>query len=122
MDDEAAIIATVRDYWEGWFDGDTERMRRALHPALTKTGVEAGTSDRLLSGPMTAEDMIGWTRDGEGVATRPADFAYEITVDDCYHRIAAVTVSSAIYREYLHVVRTPDGWKIVNALYTPVRY
>jgi hypothetical protein len=27
-------------------------------------------------------------------------------------------VHSAIFREYLHLVRTPDGWRILNALYT----
>ena len=29
-DDLAAIDATVRDYFEGWFDGDAGRMERAL--------------------------------------------------------------------------------------------
>jgi len=27
-------------------------------------------------------------------------------------------VRSAVYREYVHLVRTTDGWKIVNTLYT----
>lgn len=118
MDDSDAVIATVRDYWEGWFDGDVERMRRALHPALTKVGVVGDPPDRRPTPPMTAGDMIGWTGEGEGVATRPADFAYEVTVDDLHREIATVTVHSAIYREYLHLVRTPDGWRILNALYT----
>jgi Putative lumazine-binding len=120
MDDKDAIIATARDYWEGWFDGDAERMKRALHPGLTKTGVVIDASGGRVTEPMTAGDMIGWTGDGEGVASRPADFAYDVTVDDVYHQIATVTVHSAIYREYLHLVKTPDGWKILNALYTRV--
>jgi len=34
--DEAAIAAIALDYFEGWFDGDAVRMRRALHPELAK--------------------------------------------------------------------------------------
>jgi hypothetical protein len=121
MDDEDAIVATVKDYWDGWFDGDAERMERALHPALAKTGVRVDASGLPITAAMTAEDMIGWTRDGDGVAEKPADPASEITINDIYHQIATVTVRSGIYREYLHLVKTPDGWKILNALYMRVR-
>jgi len=34
--DEAAIVGTVLDYFEGWFQGDAIRMERALHPELAK--------------------------------------------------------------------------------------
>ena len=30
LPDVPAIVATVRDYFEGWFDADEERMARAL--------------------------------------------------------------------------------------------
>ena len=30
---------------------------------------------------------------------------------------AIATVRSAVYREYVQLVRTPDGWKIVNTLW-----
>jgi hypothetical protein len=39
VDDKDAVVATVKDYFEGWFDGDAERMERALHPGLAKTGI-----------------------------------------------------------------------------------
>jgi hypothetical protein len=112
---------TVKDYWEGWFDGNAERMARSLHPALAKTGVRVDESGNQIIVSMTAEEMIGWTRDGEGVAQRPADATCEVTIKDRYHQIGTVTVRSAIYREYLHLVKTADGWKILNALYMRVR-
>jgi hypothetical protein len=51
-----------------------------------------------------------------GVAEKPADFAYDISVGDTYSRVATVTVHSAIYREYL----PSDGGRLedLNALYT----
>ena len=100
--------------------GDAERMERALHPALAKTGATADPPGVQVSRAMTATEMVGWTRDGEGVAEKPADFAYEITVNDIFDHIATVTVHSDVYREYLHLVRGPDGWRILNALYARV--
>ena len=48
---ENAIRATVSDYIEGWFDGDAERMERALHPELAKRcrGIEGDDPDALES-------------------------------------------------------------------------
>ena len=32
--DSSAIRATALDYVEGWYEGNAERMSRALHPEL----------------------------------------------------------------------------------------
>jgi hypothetical protein len=121
VDDRDAIVATVRDYWEGWFDGHAERMERAVHPRLAKTGAVVDGSGPRITGSMTAADMIRWTRAGEGVAEKPADTAFKITINDLYHEIATVTVHSGVYREYLHLTKTPEGWRILNALFTRMR-
>jgi hypothetical protein len=115
--DNDAIIATAMDYFEGWFDGDAERMARALHPDLDKRGVNVDTTGGQLSDSRTASQMIGWTRHGEGKAERPADLAIKVRVDDIYQQIATATVYSAVYIEYLQLMRTPQGWRIVNALF-----
>lgn len=117
MDDESAVAATVSDYWEGWFDGDAERMQRALHPALAKSAAVSEAPGLRIAGPMSALDMIGWTQAGEGIADSTVGRAFDLTINDIYHEIATVTVRSGIYREYLHLVKTLDGWRILNALY-----
>jgi hypothetical protein len=114
VDDRAAIVAAVLDYFEGWFDGDASRMARALHPGLAKRGLEDGA--RTLD-ETTAEQMVDATGRGVGRARDPGDRRIEVTVVDVYGAIASATVSSAVYHEYVHLVRTPDGWKIVNALW-----
>ena len=48
-----------------------------------------------------------------------ADRTLDVEVEDLYGDIASVTVRSAVYREYLHLVRTSAGWKIANALWRP---
>src|SRR5688572_28796302 len=106
MDDKDAVVATVEDYFEGWFDVDVERMTRALHPALAKTGIALDPLGKQVTDSMTAEDMIGWTREGQGVASKPANFTFDVTVNDMYQQIATVTVHSTVYREYLHLAKT----------------
>jgi ketosteroid isomerase-like protein len=106
------IVAVARDYFEGWFDGDEARMERALHPDLVKrrAGNELGIT--------TKERMLELTREGEGKEDG-ADRTLRIEVEDVYGDIASVTVHSAVYHEYVHLVRTSGGWKIANALWQP---
>lgn len=101
--DREAVVATALDYFEGWFDGDEARMERALHPDLAKrrAGDELGTT---------------LTRQGEG-RKDAADRRLEVEVTGLYADIASATVRSAICHEYLHLVRTREGWKIANALW-----
>ena len=110
--DEDAVVATVRDYFEGWFDGDPVRMERALHKDLVKrcNGDDLGVT--------TKERMLELTRRGEGKEDA-ADRTLDIEVEDVYGDIASVTVCSAVYHEYVQLVRTRDGWKIANALWQP---
>ena len=114
-DDHAAIEAAVLDYFEGWFDGDVERMRRALHPGLAKRTLRPTGLDKF-----TAEQMIAWTGEGRGRELDVPDRAIEIEIADVDDGIASVVVHSAVYVEYVHLVRVDDGWKIVNALWRRV--
>ncbi len=104
------ITQTVLDYYEGWFDSDAVRMERALHPDLVKrrSGDELGTT--------TKQRMIELTERGEGKGDG-ADRQVDVTVEDVYEEIASVTVRTAPYYEYLHLVRTSEGWRIANVLW-----
>jgi Putative lumazine-binding len=112
MDDEAAVVAAALDYFEGWFDGDVERMDRALHPDLVKRS----SGEKL--GITTKERMLELTAAAEGTEDGK-DRRLEVEIEDLHGDIASVTVRSAVYHEYLHLVRTHDGWKIANALWRP---
>jgi hypothetical protein len=125
--DRRAITAVVHDYYESWYEGDAERMARSLHPNLAKRAPMAaiqafrpdigGDPDSLDED--TRQTMVDLTAQGVGTtrAGSSEDRAIEVRIDDMYQWIASVTVRSPIYHEYLHLVRTSDGWKIVNALW-----
>ena len=117
--DEAAIRATMDDYYLGWFDADGERMARALHPELAKRGwLRLGDGDPILDVD-TFDTMTGLAAAGRGRRTDPAERAYSVRIDDVDGDIATGTVHSALYIDYLHLVRTSDGWRILNALWRP---
>jgi hypothetical protein len=112
--DKAAVEEVTRDYFEGWFSGNTERMDRALHPSLVKRAAERRSPAEF---PFTTKDqMMKFTAAGEG-ASDVGDGRLDITVADIHENIANVTVRGGVYREYLQLVRVGDGWKIVAALW-----
>ena len=109
MTNHDQITATVRDYFEGWYDADTVRMERALHHNLVK---RSHTVDRIL----TKDAMVEMTRSGNG-RDDGKDRTLTIHVHDIHDGIANVTVESAVYREYVQLVRADGGWKIVGTLW-----
>jgi hypothetical protein len=117
MGDEDLVVAAVHDYFDGWFDGDASRMERALHPDLVKRSPGPDQASSL--GFITAAQMVEWTGHGEGtrIAERLSDRSIEVSVLDLNDDIATVLVRSEPYHEYLHLVRTREGWKIANALW-----
>ena len=114
-----AIVAAALDYYEGWFEGESERMERVLHPDLVKRSLaEDGMSVETIS----AREMVEATAKGIGLTRDPGKQARDIQihVDHVYEDIATVTVTSAIYVDYLQLAHTRDGWKIVNVLWDRV--
>jgi hypothetical protein len=53
---------------------------------------------------------------GKGGGESP-DAEYQIFVDDIEVDIATARVLSLEYLDYLHLVKTNDGWKISNILF-----
>lgn len=110
--DDPAILQACLDYFEGWYDGDTVRMERALHPELVKRSPEGDGLDET-----SAQWMLDATARGAGTRDDPDERRLEVTVEHAYGDIASATVTSVPYVEYLQLVRTSEGWKIVNTLW-----
>ncbi len=112
----ASIEATLRDYVEGWYQGDAARMDACLHPDLAKR-FPAGTGPGDTAGlqGVTKEHMVELTAAGGGGVPGAE---YEIEVLHVSGRIATARVHSLEYLDYVHLVETGDGWKIANILFT----
>ena len=112
MSDSEAVVRAALDYFEGWYDADVERLDRVLHDQLVKrrpAQLEGGGASTT-----TKQRMLELAREGAGIEDKTDD-PIDVTVADIHHDIATAVVRSAQYREYLHLVRTEEGWQIVGA-------
>jgi hypothetical protein len=116
--EQELVMQAVLDYFEGWFDGDSERMDRALHPGLAKRSLRQVDPGSPELRTLTKERMVALTAEGGGKGdVAGGDRRIDVEVVDLHGNVASVVVRSTVYREYLHLVRADDGWKIVNALW-----
>jgi len=115
MTDEAQVRSAVLDYIEGWFDGDAIRMERALDPELVKRcrGIEGDDPDALET--LTQREMVDATADGAGREEDAEDRQISVQLTYQGENIASATCLCHRYVDLLHLIRTPEGWRIVNA-------
>src|SRR5437762_9047816 len=91
--DKAAIKQTALDYIEGWYEGNAERMERALHPELAKRIVRTNpqnNASRLEQ--MSAMTLVQGTRAGGGTKTPKERRQKEVTILDVFENAASVKV------------------------------
>jgi hypothetical protein len=116
--DSAAIRATAMDYIMGWYNGDADRMERALHPELAKRIVMVsaqngrGSLDQI--GAMT---LVQRARRGGGKDTPLSQQQKDIEILDIFRNVASVKVTMSGWVDYMHIARFNGRWVIVNVLW-----
>jgi hypothetical protein len=116
--DGAAIKQTALDYIEGWYEGNAERMERALHPELAKRIVETNPqTGRSRLNQMSAMSLVQGTRAGGGTKTAKDKQQKDVTILDVYEGAASVKVVAGAWIDYLHMARFNGRWVIVNVLW-----
>lgn len=116
--DSAAIVATALDYIEGYYEGDGDRMARALHPELAKRIVrtDADTGESRL-GDMDDERLVEITRSGAGTRIPAERRRQDVEILDIFGSAASVRIDAGGWIDYLHLARWNGEWKIVNVLW-----
>ena len=116
--DVEAIMKTALDYGQGWYDGDAERMERALHPDLAKRVLMQ--NPRTGKGKiehMSALRLIQGTRKGGGSRTPPEQQKTTVTILDVFGNAASVKLEMHDWIDYMHMSRVDGRWVIVNVLW-----
>jgi hypothetical protein len=119
-DDTEAILKTVLNYIEGWETGDSSRMALSLHQGLTKHGIvpaKSGYGTDILNA--SYQEMVNWTVYQKGNLKDHRKPESDIKINELGRNIASVTCISKQYIDYLHLARTENGWKILNAIWEP---
>jgi hypothetical protein len=116
--DSSSIRATALDYVEGWYEGNPERMGRALHPELVKRIVASDTATkRSVLENMGASALVNGTRHGWGKQTPRNRQQKDVTILDIFGHAASVKAVMADWIDYIHMAKVDGRWVIVNVLW-----
>ena len=115
--DTAAIKQTALDYIEGWYEGNPERMERALHPELAKRIVRTSPEGYSRLDQMSAMSLVLGTRRGGGKNTPAEKQQKDVTILDVYENAASVKVVASDWIDYLHMAKSNGRWVIINVLW-----
>ena len=115
--DSAAIRRAALDYVEGWYEGNADRMARALHPELAKRIVRTDSSGISRFQNMTAAQLIEATGRGGGRNTPSDQQQKDVVILDIFGSAASVRATMSGWVDYMHLARWNGEWKIVNVLW-----
>jgi hypothetical protein len=116
--DTTAIRATALNYVEGWYEGNAERMARALHPELVKRiVVRDTTTGRTMVQGMGTSVLVNSTRHGYGKETPRERQQKDVSVLDIFGNAASVKAVMADWIDYMHMAKVDGRWVIVNVLW-----
>lgn len=118
--DSAAVRAAALDYVEGWYEGNAERMERAVHPKLAKRIIAFSkdkTKNENVLNEMNGVQLVDGTRKGYGKNTPPDRQIKTITILSMYNNSASVKAEMGEWIDFMHLGRWNGEWKIINVLW-----
>ena len=115
--DREAIKATALDYIEGWYEGNAERMERALSPDLAKRIVRTNPQGQSMLQQMSAMGLVQGVKHGGGTKTPKEKQQKDVTILDVFGNAASVKIIASDWIDYLHVAKFNGRWVIVNVLW-----
>lgn len=115
--DKEDIKQTALDYIEGWYEGNPERMERALHPDLAKRIVMTNPQGWSQLQQMSAMGLVQGVKRGGGKNTPKEKQQKDVTILDVFNNAACVKVVASDWIDYLHVAKWNGRWVIVNVLW-----
>ena len=115
--DSEAIKQTALDYIEGWYEGNSERMERAVHPELAKRIVRTNPEGYSRVEQQSAMTLVMNTRRGGGKNTPKEKQQKDVTILDVYENAASVKVVASDWIDYLQMAKANGRWVIINVLW-----
>jgi hypothetical protein len=109
-DDSSAVRATVTNYIEAYYTGDTHRMEQTLHPHYLKHMIH----NDIPMQEKTASQMIEEVRN-HGVPDIPqADRTEQVIVLDVAGNIASAKLVTPGWVDYVTLTKSGGDWKILS--------
>ena len=116
--ERAAVEAAVTDYVQALYKAEPERIARAVHPALQKTGVyrrpdskEYGVRSNMNFDQL--KHLAGqWNKGG-----RRTDLKYKVEVFDVLDQTACAKLTADWGIDYMELLKCEGQWKILHVLW-----
>lgn len=115
--DKTAITQTALDYIEGWYEGNPDRMERALSPDLAKRIVRTDPQGRSMLQQMSAMGLVQNVKRGGGKNTPKERQQKDVTILDVFENAASVKIVASDWVDYLQMAKFNGRWVIVNVLW-----
>ena len=117
--DRAAVERAVLDYVEGFYEGDTTKLVRSVHPDVTKYGYYIPRdSTRYLGEAMPFAEFLAYAR---GIKARgrpaPADAPKRVEVFDVQNQTASAKLTAWWGTDYLLLAKYDGRWMIRQVLW-----
>ncbi len=116
-EDEAGIRATALDYIEGYYEGNPDRMERALHPHLAKRIARTDANGHTRVDQMSALELVQIIRTGSGKNIPKDKQIKNVTILDVFGNTASVRAEMQEWIDYMHMAKVNGQWKIINVLW-----
>ena len=115
--DAELIREAALDYIEGFYEGNAERMERALHPELAKRIVHTGTNGKSSLSQMGALTLVQSTRARRGKPESKEKQQKDVSILDIFGNTASVKVTATDWIDYMHLAKWNGRWVVVNVLW-----
>ena len=115
--DKTGIKETALDYAEGWYEGNAERMERALHPDLAKRIARKDDKGNSRLENMSAMTLVQVTRRGFGKQTPKEQQQKDVKILDAMESSAVVKLVMRDWVDYMQMAKIGGRWVIVNVLW-----
>lgn len=116
--DSIKIVECVKNYIEGWFNGDVVRMDKALHPDFIKHSakIHTDTGGSIIE-TLSKSQLLEYTKSGYGKQTPRDKAIVKVDIFEINTDFATAKSWTPEFYDYIHLVKFNGEWKILNVLY-----
>ena len=120
--EEQAVKNAVLDYVEGFYEGDTLKIKRSILQAVNKYGYyQPKDSQKYAGEPMSFKEMIQYSANvKKNNRPAPKTAPKEIQVFDVQDQTASAKLTAWWGTDYILLAKYNDKWMIVQVLWQSV--
>ncbi len=115
--DRDAIKQAALDYAESYYEGNPEKMERALHPDLAKRIANKDQRGNSRVDHMSAMTLVQIIRRGSGKSVPKEENIKEVIILDALENSASVKLIMRDWVDYMHLGKVNGKWVIINVLW-----